>query len=66
MTIHLSSARAASCHLCNQFPGNFTMGARQQDCKWAFSAHPVWRVDFEKPVRTGHKQGEMKLNCFSL
>jgi hypothetical protein len=25
----------------------------------------LWRVDYEKPVRTGHKQGEMQLNCFS-
>jgi hypothetical protein len=26
----------------------------------------VWRVDYEKPVRTGNKQGEMQLNCFFL
>jgi hypothetical protein len=26
----------------------------------------VWRVDYEKPMRTGHKQGEMQLNCFYL
>jgi hypothetical protein len=25
----------------------------------------LWREDYEKPVRTGHKQGEMQLNCFS-
>jgi hypothetical protein len=25
----------------------------------------LWRVDYEKPMRTGHKQGEMQLNSFS-
>jgi hypothetical protein len=26
----------------------------------------VWRVDYEKPMRTGCKQGEMNFNCFYL
>jgi hypothetical protein len=26
----------------------------------------VWRVDYEKPMRTGCKQDEMRLNCFYL
>jgi hypothetical protein len=26
----------------------------------------LWRSDYEKPMRTGHKQGEMRLNCFHL
>jgi hypothetical protein len=25
----------------------------------------VWRVDYKKPMRTGHKQGKMQLSCFS-
>jgi hypothetical protein len=25
----------------------------------------MWRADSEKPMRTGQKQGEMQLNCFS-
>jgi hypothetical protein len=25
----------------------------------------LWRADYEKPMRTGHKQGEMQLSCFS-
>jgi hypothetical protein len=29
------------------------------------SSRWIWRVDYEKPMRTGHKEGEMQLNCFS-
>jgi hypothetical protein len=29
-------------------------------------ARELWRADCEKPMRTGHKQGEMQLNCFYL
>jgi hypothetical protein len=25
----------------------------------------VWRADYGKPMRTGHKQGEMQITCFS-
>jgi hypothetical protein len=25
----------------------------------------LWRADSEKPMRTGHKKGEMQLSCFS-
>jgi hypothetical protein len=25
----------------------------------------MWRVDYEKPMRTGHKQVELELSCFS-
>jgi hypothetical protein len=25
----------------------------------------LWRMDYEKPMRTGYKQGEMRLTCFS-
>jgi hypothetical protein len=25
----------------------------------------MWRADYEKPMRTGHKQGETQLSCFS-
>jgi hypothetical protein len=30
-----------------------------------FSHGSMWRVDYEKPMRTGHRQGEMQLSCFS-
>jgi hypothetical protein len=26
----------------------------------------LWRADCEKPMSTGHKQGEMQLDCFFL
>jgi hypothetical protein len=25
----------------------------------------LWRAGYEKPMRTGQKQGKMQLNCFS-
>jgi hypothetical protein len=25
----------------------------------------LWITDYEKPMRTGHKQGEMQLSCIS-
>jgi hypothetical protein len=31
-----------------------------------FMESPVWRADYEMPMRTGHKKGEMQLNCFYL
>jgi hypothetical protein len=26
---------------------------------------PVWGANYEKPMKTGYKQGEMRLTCFS-
>jgi hypothetical protein len=31
-----------------------------------FQLRKLWRADYEKPMRTGHKQGEIQLNCFFL
>jgi hypothetical protein len=33
--------------------------------KYQEAERAVWRVDYGKPMRTGHKQGEMRLTCFS-
>jgi hypothetical protein len=33
--------------------------------KLSICGHWLWRMDYKKPMRTGHKQGKMQLTCFS-